>query len=328
MTTRLKENVRAARAGGTGNGGTPAADREPTAKEQRMEVVRSVVAELRRLEPEFAKAMPRGADPGQLVRDTVSVLQKNPELLDQDIDPQTIYGAVMTCAQLGLRPGVMGEAWILPFKNRFRGCREATFVAGYRGLAKLAHQSGLIAGLSARTVYQRDHFDFSSEHDGDKLVHKPTFRGERGEPWLYYARALLLNGGYQLTEPSTHEDMLAHRAAHVRITSGPWFDDTGKRGCGFEAMAWKTEVKRLAKLLPLDSRLGAAIEADEGVRTNLNPKIPADKVTEQYRDGALQGVPVAETPPDGAPPIDWSTIPEAQPVSSARQQQAGGEATK
>lgn len=67
----------------------------------------------------------------------------------------------MTCAQLGLRPGVLGQAWGLPFKNWRTGQYEAHLIVGYQGLVELAMRTGTIASVIARTVYEGDVFDVS-----------------------------------------------------------------------------------------------------------------------------------------------------------------------
>lgn len=320
MTGDLRGRVKAAAAerrtrppaGGKQQAPAAAADGNPAgtgaaAAEQALARA-NVVADLRRLRNQFAVALGKAGDPDQLIRDVMTELRRVPDLLAEDTDPLTVLGAAMTCAQLGLRPGVNGQAYILPFWSKTRQVREATFVAGYRGLAKLAHQSRLITGLSARTVYERDGFSFTSEHDGDKMRHEPALTApDRGKPLLYYARATLPNGGYQLTEPTSHALMIAFRVEHVKIQSGPWYDDRGTPGCGFEWMAWKTMVKRLSKLLPLDSNMAMAIEADEGVRTNLDPHADVEKVTEQEREAAIPGE-WSEGP-------DWNDVPDARPAA-------------
>jgi phage RecT family recombinase len=73
----------------------------------------------------------------------------------------------MKCAVLGLEPdGLMGEAFLVPYGN------VATFQAGFKGLCKLARQSGEIDDIWAEVVYEGDEFD---EEKGlaPRIVHKP-----------------------------------------------------------------------------------------------------------------------------------------------------------
>ena len=57
--------------------------------------------------------MPKGVEAAQLVRDALTAVRTNPKLAE--CEPNSVLGSLMTCAQLGLRPGVLGHAWLLPF---------------------------------------------------------------------------------------------------------------------------------------------------------------------------------------------------------------------
>lgn len=232
----------------------------------------------------FDRAAPEGGPTGtQLVTDTVTALGTVRNL--DRADPATVLGAVLTCAQLGLRVGgALGQAYVLPFWNTERGTFEASFVLGYKGITLLAAQSGYVRGIAARTVFRRDTFRIVYREDRDELVHEPYLFDDKGEPTLYYGRALLAEGGYQLTPPVTRDAMRKHRARHVRIKSGPWFDDRGVPGDGFEAMCHKTCVKLLGRTLPLSATARRAIAADGGVRTSESLDAEIDEMTE-HRDG-------------------------------------------
>jgi recombination protein RecT len=336
MAEGLGERVSQARrgkaaAGGAGKGGeafaAAAAATEPPPADPpanvRAALARQFEGELRRLRPDYEVALPKGMDVDQFMRDTLTEVRRHHrEFITEDCDLNTVLAAAMTAAQLGLRLGVLGQAYVLPFWNSRRGVREGVFVAGYKGLAKLAHQSRLIRGLMSRTVYEHDEFDLAWHEDRDALTHRPAPTRDRGKPVKYYARALLLNGGYQLTDPTWHEDMVEFRDEHVKIKSGPWYEDLGTPGCGFEWMAWKTEVKKLSKLLPLDTRFGYAIEADEGVRHDLNPKAQPDHVTEHTGGRTIPGE-YTERPPAADPGDPWDGT-DAQPRTTTHRPPSGG----
>jgi recombination protein RecT len=87
---------------------------------------------------EFEAALPKGVTVAQLKQDALNSLRATPKLA-QAHGP-TVLGALMTCAQLGLRPGVsgLGHAWLLPFKNWKEGNRlDAQLIIGYRGYVDL-----------------------------------------------------------------------------------------------------------------------------------------------------------------------------------------------
>lgn len=175
----------------------------------------------------------------------------------QQCRPESLLGALMTAAQLGLEPGPLGEAYLVPFKD------QVTFIPGYRGLLKLAWNSGQLKHISARVVYEADQFDYAYGLHPD-LTHKPA-RGDRGGITDVYACAVLLDGGAEF-EVLSVPDVEAIRARSRAAKDGPWRTD-------WDAMARKTAVRQLAKWLPMTTTLNRAIAADGQVRTDLDPDV-------------------------------------------------------
>ena len=228
---------------------TPAQQRPTTLTDQ-----------IRSMESQFALAMPKGAEASQLVRDAITSLRQTPKL--GECSPASVLGGLMTCAQLGLRPGVLGHAWLLPFYDSKSRQQQAQLVVGYQGLVELAHRSGKIQSLIARTVYANDHFDVDYGLE-DKLVHKPSMQGVKGDPIAYYAIAKFTTGGHAFYVMS-HDEMVAYKEKNSKASKwGPWVDN-------FEAMAHKTCVRQLSKWMPKSTELSQAISVDESVRVDLH----------------------------------------------------------
>lgn len=232
--------------------------------------------QIRSMEAQFALAMPKGAEAAQLVRDALTCLQQTPKLAD--CSPQTVLGALMTCAQLGLRPGVsgLGHAWVLPYWDAKSRTNVAQLIIGYKGYVDLAYRSGQIATVIGRTVYENDTFDVEYGLD-EHLIHKPAMKGERGAPAAHYAILKLANGGRSFWV-MTEDEMQAWKRKYAPKNKsgnivGPWVSD-------YEAMARKTCLLRLAAWMPKNTELAIAISADNGVRTNIVPTISAEQVTE------------------------------------------------
>lgn len=190
--------------------------------------------QIRQMQSQYQLAMPRGAEATQLVRDALTAVRTNPKLAE--CEPASVLGSLMTCAQLGLRPGVLGHAWLLPFwDNKSRG-NKAQLVVGYQGLIELALRSGKISSLIARTVFANDTFDVDYGL-ADSLVHKPNLFEDRGEPIAFYAIAKFTSGGHAFVVMTVPE-MLAYRQKHAKartregVVFGPWVDN-------FEGMAHK-----------------------------------------------------------------------------------------
>lgn len=264
----------------------------------------SLQQQVRAMESQFALAMPKGAEAAQLVRDALTAIRSNPKLAE--CEATSVLGALMTCAQLGLRPGVLGHAWLLPFYSTKNRRQEAQLVIGYQGLVELAHRSGRIRSLIARTVYANDHFDVDYGLE-DRLVHRPNLKGERGDPLAYYAVAKFTTGGHAFIVVS-HDEMIAYKNRYAMAKNrqgevfGPWADN-------FEGMAHKTCVRQLAKWMPKSTDFSNALEADESVRVDLSADadpVHASHVVEpaeqlQVIDGAVVDESTGEIVQDGEP---------------------------
>lgn len=240
----------------------------------------SLADQIRSMEKEFQLAMPRGAEATQLIRDALTAVRMTKNL--DKCEASSVLGALMTCAQLGLRPGVLGHAWVLPFWDRKandgRGGHKAQLVIGYQGYVELAHRSPKVASIIARAAYDGDVFDVDYGI-ADTIIHKPNLFGERGNPVAYYAIVKYTSGGYAFFVMS-HKDMLKYRDENATAKTregkvfGPWVDN-------FEGMALKTTVRQLAKWMPKSTELATAMVADEGIRVDLRPTADAAETTEQ-----------------------------------------------
>lgn len=227
----------------------------------------SVQQQIRSMEDQFAMAMPKGAEATQLIRDALTVLRTTPNLMECSVP--SVLGSLMTCAQLGLRPGVpsLGHAYLVPFKGR------ATLIIGYQGMIELAHRSGKVKSLIARTVYENDTFDVDYGLS-DSLIHKPNLLQDRGQPVAYYAIVKFLTGGHAFIVMTKREVEAQRDKFSLAGQSGPWRDH-------FESMAHKTCVRALFKYMPRGTDLlSHAIAADESVRVDLSPTATATDTSE------------------------------------------------
>lgn len=258
--------------------------------------------QIRRMEKQYQLAMPRGAEATQLIRDALTALRTTKNLDKCEAD--SVLGALMTCAQLGLRPGVLGHAWLLPFWDSKNRGHKAQLVLGYQGLIELAMRSGRISSLIARTVYSNDVFEVDYGL-ADSLVHRPAMFDsngdamDRGHPIAYYAIAKFTSGGHAFMvmtqrEMERYRDINATAKTREGRVFGPWVDH-------FEGMAHKTCIRQLAKYMPKSTDLAVALAADEGVRVDLTPTIDAAEVTEHL--DVVEGE-VVEGPTGDADPTD------------------------
>lgn len=233
-------------------------------------------ARIERLQPSFAVALPRGVEAVRFVRDALTCLRTVRDL--DKCDPDSVLGALMTCAQLGLRPGVLGHAWPLPFWDGRTQSMRAQLVIGYQGYIELGHRSGEIADIVARTVHTRDHFDVDYGV-ANSLIHRPLLDDDPGPAVAYYAIVRYRGGGHTFIvmgrrQVEAHRDRYAPRNRQKQIV-GPWADPAA-----FDSMAMKTCVRALAKWMPKSTDLlGEAVAADGGLRISADPKLMPSDVT-------------------------------------------------
>lgn len=205
------------------------------------------------------KSSPRFVgDPARLIRIAYNTIVYNEDLMK--CTQASLMGGVMEALKLGLTlGGPMQEAWLIPFNNSKKGCKEATFIVGYQGYRNIIDRGRSVLDLHPRAVYSGDSFDVKFTERGPILMHHPYYMlpGEKkGALTFVYAVARLRGGGVQ-TEVLTRADVDAHRNRSRAKDSGPWVSD-------YDAMALKTVIRVIAKYLPKSSELLArALDLDD-----------------------------------------------------------------
>lgn len=217
------------------------------------EKIASIRALVEKSKAQIALALPKHLNVDRLARIVMTSVQKTPRLLM--CSQTSLIGAVIQAAQLGLEPdGVLGEAFLIPYKNRRSGNFECQFQPGYKGLIKLARQSGEISTIAARIVRQGDLFRYRLGLE-EQLDHEPK-APHSAEPTHCYAIAKLKDGGKQFEVMTTEEIEELRQRCSKSSDDGPWVTD-------WEAMAKKTVLKRLCKLLPASVELAKAVAYDD-----------------------------------------------------------------
>lgn len=202
--------------------------------------VESVRRDLELMKPRLATALPSLLDADRLLRVVIAALQSTPALLD--CDRASLYGAVMTCAHLGLEPdGVLGQAWLVPSRGKVQ------LVPGYRGFITLARNSGLVISINAQAVHRNDHFDYAYGLN-ERLEHVPA-GGDRGEITHFYAYARFKDGGHHFDVMSRSE-VDAYRAGQSEDSA--WVN-------GYAEMGKTAVIRRISEYLPLTVRKAAAL---------------------------------------------------------------------
>lgn len=238
------------------SGGLVAQNEKQEAVAKKTEKPRSVKDLIEIRMPEIQKVLPSVISPQQFLRLILNAIQSTPHLMECTMP--SFYGAVMQCAQLGLKPNVNGEAYLIPFKNNKKGgAYECQFIVGYKGLMLLARRSGEVANIDAQTVYENDEFDLSYGFD-PMLVHKPYLKGDRGKPVGFYATVMLKDGGKSAHYMTVEDAQKYGKRYSKAYNNSPWMTD-------FEAMAKKSCLRQVLKYAPMSTDVDGAIRTDEKV---------------------------------------------------------------
>lgn len=234
---------------------------------------------------QLGRALPAHMNAERLTRIALTTLRLNPKLYQ--CEPMSFLAALFQSAQLGLEPNVNGEAWIIPYNNK--GGMVAQFQVGYLGFIKLFwnHQSSV--SLQMETVFKND--EFSYDLGENKIHHKPpVFGDDRGPVIGYYAVAHLANGGRAIKVMSKNEAMAWARKfskcfdykTNDFYAGTPWRDH-------FDAMAMKTVLKQLMKLLPKSIEIQRALAMDETVKTKIDADMVQIPDETDYKELSLVG---------------------------------------
>lgn len=236
---------------------------------------------LKAKEQQISMALPRHIDSGKILRVVMTEIAKNPDLQKCTFD--SLLRAVIISSQLGLIPdSTSGEAYLIPYKKKLKNgtyITECQFQPGYKGLEKLAYNSGMIEDIEAYSVYANDTFDF--EYGSNAFIkHKPNLK-DRGELYCFWAEIKSKTSNTKKFIVMSKEEVERHRAYSKAATSeySPWFTN-------FEAMAEKTAIKRVLKHAPRSSDdLTRAItlddQADLGIQDSVIFKEEAQIVPEE-----------------------------------------------
>jgi recombination protein RecT len=242
----------------------------------------------------LAAVLPKHVGADRMLKIALGALRTTPKLMQARTD--TLLGAIIQCAQLGLEPNTpLGHAYLIPFDNRSKGVTEVQIVFGYKGLIDLARRSGQIVSIAAHEVRENDHFEYEYGLD-EKLVHRPCLTGDRGAVTAFYAVAKLVGGGYAFEVMSRAEVEAIRNESqgwktavkYKKEAQSPW-------GAHFVEMGRKTVLRRLFKFLPVSIELATAATLDSKAAVGETQGAFEDVLQGEYTVATDDGQPGDET---------------------------------
>ena len=201
------------------------------------------------------------ADEATYIKEIIFAKQavENNEAL-QKCSKESLRNSIFNIALTGvtLNPA-LHQAFLVPRKGKV--CLDIS----YRGLVKIATESGGVIDVDATVVHEEDEFYYEMGLN-PVLSHIPFIDGDPGAFKFVYAVAILHNGIKKFIVLA--KDEIEKVKATSAAKSGPWLD-------WYEEMARKTAVKKLYKLLPQTDRMSQAVSVlneHEGVDRNSQEK--------------------------------------------------------
>jgi recombination protein RecT len=220
---------------------------EVPAQEKKQSPIHSIKELLEANKGEIAKALPKHITPDRLLKTCLGAIRQNPQLLE--CTRESLIGAIMTSAELGLEPGPLGHAYLVPYNSRKKingedqWVKEVQFQIGYKGMLELIYRGGQVATIVANPVYANELGDIEIDRAAGTVKHPYKFREDPGEFVGVYAYAVTKDGMTHC-EPMTRAEIEKVRKLSKSANGPAW---TGM----YEEMARKTALKRLMKRLPM-----------------------------------------------------------------------------
>lgn len=219
-----------------------------------------------------------GKDSQRFITSIVSAVSTNPSLAECDYS--TILSAAMLGESLKLSPSPqLGQYYMVPFKDKRRGCKVAQFQLGYKGYIQLAIRSGYYKKLNVLAIKQGElvRFDPLEEEIEVTLVQDDTERDAL--PTIGYYAMFEYRNGFKKAMYWSREKMVSHAdkfsqafsaKAFSKLQAGEipekdlwkyssfWYKD-------FDSMAYKTMLRQLISkwgIMSIDMQ--AAMDGDMG----------------------------------------------------------------
>jgi recombination protein RecT len=267
---------------------------------------------LEKYKDQIAMALPKHISAERMIRVALTAFSRTPLLAK--CSATSICGSLVQASILGLEPdGMSGECFLIPYFNAKIGGLECSMQPGYRGLVKLARNTGEYAMIDAQPVHENDEFEMEKGSSAF-LRHKWDPRAERGKIYGYWGGYCLKDGGQNyefmsVPQIEAHRDKYSQgaykkeRGKHVldgdgnKIPQGPWWTSP-------DWMFRKTPLIQSLKLAPKSYQLRIAMalsdQADAGMAQTF-PELPKELNPVPLDDDATDEIGEPKSLIDGKP---------------------------
>lgn len=235
---------------------------------------------------EIAAALPRSIGAERFLRIALTTIAREPKLAET---PAALWSALVQAAQLGLEvDGVLGRAYLVPYRNKHTGRHEAVLIPGYLGLLELAYRTGAVESIAAHAVYRPDKFRYELGLC-PTLYHEPALDPEYERPdadvvWVYAVLVPKDSGAARFVVWSRAQ-IERHKRRFARGTddpASPW-------NASWLAMAKKTVLRDLLKYARLSPEIDSFVGREEiAERTGIVAPDPVSIAAEAMSGGIAE----------------------------------------
>jgi recombination protein RecT len=222
---------------------------------------RTFPAMLTQFKNQIALALPKHLNADRMARIALTAFRNNPAL--GKCKPESVFAAVIMGSQLGLEPGIMGQAYLIPYGG------ECNFVPGWQGYVDLVSRAGR-ASVWTGAVFQGDVFTYGY---GDRpfINHTEDPNGSRDPSTLthVYAVGRVKGAEFPIIEVWSKNRVEQHRNR---------FNKVGQRHYSFqhfEMYGRKVALLQVIKYMPKSVEMQTLAELDLAAETGaqgLDPK--------------------------------------------------------
>lgn len=218
-------------------------------------------------------------DAQEFITSITSAVNTNPALAE--CDAQSIISAALLGQSLHLKPSPqLGYFYMVPFKNKNKGCTEAQFQIGYKGFIQLAIRTGEYIDIDAMEIREGEYkgrnrltgkpeFDFVDDdavrENLPVVGYMAYFEMKNGYvKRLYWSKEKMLNHANEYSKAfdlQKYNDLLQGKIPQTELWkySSFWYKN-------FDEMAKKTMLRQLlSKHALLSTEMQKAIESDQAV---------------------------------------------------------------
>lgn len=194
----------------------------------------------------IAMALPKHMNADRMARIAMTCFRQNPKL--DECAPESVFAAVIVGAQLGLEPGILGQAYLVPYKG------ECQFIPGWQGYVDLVSRAGR-ASVWTGAIYAGDDFDYEL---GDKpfLKHKPCGENDPAKLQYTYSVGRIKNSEWPVIEVWQRKKVEQHRDRFNKVGSRHY------SFANFEMYGRKVPLMQVLKYMPKSIEMQQAYELD------------------------------------------------------------------